>query len=116
MPGPLDGVRVLDFTRVLAGPHATRMLHDLGADVLKVEPPAGDLTRFSYPRRNGVATYFAQQNAGKRNLSIDLRQPAGVELAMELAEHCDVLVENYRPGVLTRMASAPTRCGLATHA
>lgn len=103
LPGPLDGVRVLDFTRVLAGPHATRMLRDMGADVLKVEPPAGDLTRFSYPRRHGMATYFAQQNVGKRNLSIDLRQARGVELAKELADHCDVLIENYRPGVLDRM-------------
>lgn len=102
-PGPLDGVRVLDFTRVLAGPHATRMLRDMGAEVLKVEPPAGDLTRFSYPRRHGMATYFAQQNVGKRNLSIDLRQRRGVELAMELADRCDVLIENYRPGVLERM-------------
>jgi crotonobetainyl-CoA:carnitine CoA-transferase CaiB-like acyl-CoA transferase len=106
-PGPLDGVRVLDFTRVLAGPHATRMLHDLGAEVLKIEPPAGDLTRFSYPRLHGMATYFAQQNAGKRNLSIDLRQPAGVQLAKELADHCDVLIENYRPGVLARMGLGP---------
>ncbi len=103
VPGPLDGVRVLDFTRVLAGPHATRMLCDLGAEVLKVEPPSGDLTRFSYPRRHGMATYFAQQNVGKRNLSIDLRHPRGVELAQELADHCDVLIENYRPGVLDRM-------------
>jgi CoA:oxalate CoA-transferase len=102
-PGPLDGVRVLDFTRVLAGPHATRMLADMGADVLKVEPPSGDLTRFSNPRRHGMATYFAQQNVGKRNLSIDLAQPRGVELARALAERCDVLVENYRPGVLDRM-------------
>jgi len=106
-PGPLHGVRVLDFSRVLAGPHCTRMLHDLGAEVLKVEPPGGDLTRFSFPRNHGMATYFAQQNAGKRNLSIDLTTPRGVELARELADHCDVLVENYRPGVLARMGLGP---------
>ncbi|MFV0308919.1 MAG: CaiB/BaiF CoA transferase family protein [Desertimonas sp.] len=103
MPGPLDGVRVLDFTRVLAGPHATRMLCDMGAEIIKVEPPAGDLTRFSYPRKHGMATYFAQQNVGKRNISIDLRQPAGVEIATELADRSDVLIENYRAGVLDRM-------------
>ncbi|MBA3604940.1 MAG: CoA transferase [Acidimicrobiia bacterium] len=103
MVGPLDGVRVLDLTRVLAGPHATRMLADLGAEIVKVEPPAGDLTRFSNPRVNGLATYFVQQNVGKRNLSIDLATPRGVELVVELATHCDVLVENYRPGVMAKL-------------
>jgi CoA:oxalate CoA-transferase len=98
---------VLDFTRVLAGPHATRMLTDLGADVIKVEPPAGDLTRFTYPRINGLSTYFVQQNAGKRNVSIDLGDPQGVELALRLAEHCDVLVQNYRPGVMDRLGLGP---------
>jgi CoA:oxalate CoA-transferase len=101
--GPLDGIRILDFTRVLAGPHATRMLNDLGADVIKVEPPAGDLTRFTYPRINGLSTYFVQQNAGKRNVSIDLGDPRGLDLALRLAEHCDVLVQNYRPGVMDRL-------------
>jgi CoA:oxalate CoA-transferase len=105
--GPLDGIRVLDFTRVLAGPHATRMLTDLGADVIKVEPPAGDLTRFATPRVNGLSTYFVQQNAGKRNVSIDLGDPRGIELALALAEHCDVLVENYRPGVMDRLGLGP---------
>lgn len=103
MAGPLDGIRVLDFTRVLAGPHATRMLCDLGAEIIKVEPPDGDLTRFSYPRTHGMATYFAQQNVGKRNISVDLRQRAGVELARELADRSDVLIENYRAGVLDRL-------------
>jgi len=101
--GPLEGIRVLDFTRVLAGPHATRMLCDLGAEVIKVEPPAGDITRFTSPRINGVATYFAQQNVGKRNVSIDLSRPEGVELAAALAERCDVLIENFRPGVMDRL-------------
>ena len=103
MARPLDGVRVLDFTRVLAGPHATKALVDLGADVIKVEPPDGDLTRFATPKVNGLATYFVQQNTGKRNVSIDLRAPRGVELAGELADHCDVLVENYRTGVMQRL-------------
>jgi crotonobetainyl-CoA:carnitine CoA-transferase CaiB-like acyl-CoA transferase len=108
VPGPLDGVRVLDFTRVLAGPHATRMLTDLGADVIKVEPPAGDLTRFANPRVNGLATYFVQQNVGKRNVSVDLGNPRGIDVALELAEHCDVLAENYRPGVMDRLGLGPT--------
>ena len=98
---------MLDFTRVLAGPHATRMLTDLGADVIKVEPPAGDLTRFAHPRVNGLSTYFVQQNAGKRNVSIDLAERRGVELALRLAEHCDVLVQNYRPGVMDRLGLGP---------
>jgi CoA:oxalate CoA-transferase len=100
---PLDGVRVLDFTRVLSGPHCTRTLRDLGADVIKVEPPAGDLTRFSTPRRNGLSTYFVQQNVGKRNLSLDLSEPEGVAIVLELVEHVDVLIENYRPGVMDRL-------------
>jgi crotonobetainyl-CoA:carnitine CoA-transferase CaiB-like acyl-CoA transferase len=100
---PLDGVRVLDLTRVLSGPHCTRMLRDLGADVIKVEPPAGDLTRFATPRRNGLSGYFVQQNVGKRNLSIDLSTTDGVAIVLELIECVDVLVENYRPGVMDRL-------------
>jgi CoA:oxalate CoA-transferase len=100
---PLDGIRVLDFTRVLSGPHATRMLCDLGADVIKVEPPEGDITRTVNPRVNGLATYFVQQNVGKRNISLDTRKPEAVDLLLRLADRCDVLVENFRPGVLDRM-------------
>ncbi|HEX3087974.1 MAG TPA: CoA transferase, partial [Ilumatobacteraceae bacterium] len=100
---PLDGVRVLDFTRVLSGPHATRMLCDLGADVIKVEPPDGDITRTVNPRVNGLATYFVQQNSGKRNISLDTAKPESVELLLRMADHCDVLIENFRPGVLDRI-------------
>jgi crotonobetainyl-CoA:carnitine CoA-transferase CaiB-like acyl-CoA transferase len=100
---PLAGVRVLDLSRVLSGPHCTRMLADLGADVIKIEPPAGDLTRFATPRRHGLSSYFVQQNVGKRNVSIDLSTPDGVAIVLALAEHADVLVENYRPGVMARL-------------
>jgi CoA:oxalate CoA-transferase len=100
---PLTGVRVLDFTRVLSGPHATRMMCDLGADVIKVEPPAGDTTRFATPKINGVSTYFAQQNVGKRNISLDMTKPAALGLLLELVDHCDVVIENFRPGVMERM-------------
>ena len=100
---PLEGVRVLDFTRVLSGPHATRMLCDLGADVIKVEQPTGDLTRFSSPRVNSNATYFIQQNVGKRNISLDLTKPEAVDLITRLVDKCDVVIENFRPGVMQRM-------------
>jgi len=83
------------------------MLVDMGADVIKVEPPDGDLTRFTYPRVNSISTYFTQQNCGKRNISLDLRRPEALELLVELAAHCDVVVENFRPGVMARMGLGP---------
>ncbi len=100
---PLHGVRVLDLTRVLAGPHATRMLCDLGAEVIKVEPPEGDITRTTWPRANSIASYFAQQNVGKRCVSIDLDHEAGRELLLQMIDRCDVVVENFRPGVMDRL-------------
>jgi crotonobetainyl-CoA:carnitine CoA-transferase CaiB-like acyl-CoA transferase len=102
MNTPLEGLVVADFTRVLSGPHCTRMLCDLGADVIKIEPPSGDVTRFTSPRRNSMPTYFVQQNTGKRSISIDLGRPEGAELAMRLCERADIVVENYRPGVMQR--------------
>ena len=102
-PGPLDGLLVLDFSRVLSGPHCGRMLADMGADVIKVEPPEGDMTRYSFPRVNSIATYFAQQNCGKRNISLDLKQPRAVELLRTMAQRSDVVLENFRPGVMDRM-------------
>jgi crotonobetainyl-CoA:carnitine CoA-transferase CaiB-like acyl-CoA transferase len=96
-------VRVLDFSRVLSGPHCGRMLADMGADVIKVEPPEGDMTRYSFPRVNSIATYFTQQNCGKRNISLDLRQPRAVELLCELARRSHVVLENFRPGVMDRI-------------
>jgi CoA:oxalate CoA-transferase len=101
--GPLDGIRVLDLTRVLSGPHCARMLADLGAEVIKVEAPDGDLTRMSFPRINSIATYFTQQNCGKLNVSLDLKRPEAVALLRRLAAACDVVVENFRPGVMDRM-------------
>ena len=97
---PLDGIRVLDFTRVLSGPHATRMLCDLGAEVIKVESPDGDVSRTTNPRINGLATYFVQQNVGKRSISLDIDKGEAVELLLRLADRCDVIVENFRPGRL----------------
>ena len=100
---PLEGIRVLDFTRVLSGPHCTRMLSDLGATVIKVEPPDGDLTRFAYPRVGSMSTYFAQQNIGKLNVSLDLKRREAIEIMHRLVRMCDVVVENYRGGVMDKL-------------
>lgn len=97
---PLEGIRVLDLSRVLAGPYVGRMLSDLGADVVKVEPPEGDITRFWGKVVAGLSGYYTQQNAGKRNVSVDLRKPGAPELVRALAERADVVLENFRPGVL----------------
>jgi crotonobetainyl-CoA:carnitine CoA-transferase CaiB-like acyl-CoA transferase len=99
----LAGYLVLDLTRVMAGPHCGKMLADLGADVIKVEPPEGDITRYAIPRVNSLPLYFIQQNAGKRNVSIDLRDPRGADLLRRLAARTDLLIENYRPGVADRL-------------
>ena len=103
MTHPLDGTKVLDLSRVLAGPFAGRMLSDLGADVVKVEPPDGDLTRLWGAVRGGVPGYFHQQNVGKRDICVDLAKPAGVALVKRLAAKADLVIENFRPGVMARL-------------
>ena len=104
MATPLDGVRVLDLTRVLAGPFATMLLADLGADVLKIEQASGDDTRhFGPPFVGGESTYFLAINRGKRSLVLDLKSPDGIAELLRLAARSDVLVENFRPGVLDRL-------------
>lgn len=100
---PLHGLKVLDFSRVLAGPFAGRMLSDLGADVVKVEPPDGDVTRMWGRLQGGVPGYYHQQNAGKRNICVDLRAEGARELVLELVAHADILIENYRPDVMGRL-------------
>ncbi len=100
---PLAGVRVLDLTHVVSGPVVGRALADLGADVVKLEPPEGDVTRLWGEERNGIAGFFLQQNAGKRNVCIDLKTDGAVALLHDLAGAADVLVENFRPGVLERL-------------
>jgi len=100
---PLAGLKVLDLSRVLAGPFAGRMLSDLGADVVKVEPPDGDVTRLWGKVVGGVPGYYHQQNAGKRNICIDLRAPGGAELVLKLASQADILIENFRPDVMPRL-------------
>jgi crotonobetainyl-CoA:carnitine CoA-transferase CaiB-like acyl-CoA transferase len=100
MSGPLSGIRVVDFSRVLAGPLCARTLLDLGADVIKIEPPGPDVSRFAFPSTPGMSGYYAQQNAGKRNVSIDLNVPGARELALRLCDTADVVVENFRAGTL----------------
>jgi len=100
MSGPLAGIRVVDFSRVLAGPLCARTLLDLGAEVIKVEPPAPDVSRFAFPSKEGMSGYYAQQNAGKRNVSIDLNKPGALDLALRLCDTADIVVENFRAGTL----------------
>jgi len=104
MTGPLDGLLVADFSRVLAGPYATMLLADMGAEVVKVEgPPTGDETRsWTPPERDGVSTYYLGVNRGKRSLVLDLRDDADLALARELARRADVLIENLRPGGMAK--------------
>ena len=102
-PGILDGVRVLDFTAMMSGPYATRLMADLGAEVIKIEPPEGDHIRTRPPTRNGRSTYFAQLNAGKKSLALDLKKAEAIALVKQLVATADVLVENYRPGVMQRL-------------
>lgn len=101
--GTLAGVRVLDFTAVVAGPYCTRLMADLGAEVLKIEPPEGELLRYAPPLRSGCSALFAQLNAGKRSFTVDLRRPAGAALIRRLVRHYDVVVENFSPGVMRRL-------------
>ena len=105
----LSGVRVLDLTRVLSGPFCTALLGDLGADVLKIEAPEGDSVRGQGAIKDGLSWYFAQFNRNKRSLRLDLRKPEGREILTRLIRQSDVLVENFRPGVLTRMGFSPER-------
>ena len=99
----LKGIKVLDLTRVVAGPACTRTLADYGAEVWKIEPPDGDLMRRGVPKANGVSLMFAQQNAGKKHLCVDLQTDAGKEVVLKLAALADIVVENYRPGVAARL-------------
>ncbi|HEX3593259.1 MAG TPA: CaiB/BaiF CoA-transferase family protein [Pseudonocardiaceae bacterium] len=101
--GPLSGLLIADFSRVLAGPYATMLLADLGADVIKVEGPQGDETRtWMPPVRGDVSTYYLGINRGKRSIALNLRDEADAEIGRELAGRADVMIENFKPGGLTR--------------
>src|SRR6476646_695858 len=102
MTGALERIRVLDFTTTIAGPHCTRLLADLGAEVIKIEAPEGDMMRTRPPQRNGASTSFGQLNAGKKSIVLDLKTPPAVEAVRRLVATADVVVENFRPGVMRR--------------
>lgn len=100
---PLAGLRVLDFSIMLAGPYCARLLADVGAEVIKIEPPEGDDMRLRTPLRDGHSTYFGQLNAGKHSLALDLKTPDAIKLVHQLVAEADILVENFRPGVMDRL-------------
>ncbi|MFJ5985889.1 CaiB/BaiF CoA transferase family protein [Lentzea sp. NPDC092896] len=103
MGGPLEGLLIADFSRVLAGPYATMLLADMGASVVKVEGPAGDETRtWMPPVRDDVSTYYLGVNRGKRSIALDLRSPDDAALGRELARRADVVIENFKPGGLAK--------------
>ncbi len=103
-PRPLDGVRVFDLSRLIFGPFCTQILADMGADVIKVEPPTGDQARRSGTVFiNSESASFLARNRNKRSIILDLRQPAAQEIAHRLVQRSDVLVHNFRPGVMVRL-------------
>lgn len=103
-PGPLSGIKVVDFSRVLAGPFATQILGDLGAEVIKVEEPdAGDASRNNPPFVGGESHYFVSINRNKQSIAIDLKHPEGRQVALDLMHRCDVVIENFRPNVMAKL-------------
>ena len=103
MARTLDTLRVIDFTTTIAGPHCTRLLADLGAEVIKIETPAGDMMRTRPPQRDGASAMFGQLNAGKKSVVLDLKSSEIKTFLYKLVESADVVVENYRPGVTKRL-------------
>ncbi len=103
MARTLDTLRVIDFTTTIAGPHCTRLLADLGAEVIKIETPSGDMMRTRPPQRDGASAMFGQLNAGKKSVVLDLKSPEIKTFLYKLIDSADVVVENYRPGVTQRL-------------
>ena len=97
------GLRVLDFSTTIAGPHCARMLADMGAEVIKIESAEGETMRTRPPVRDGCSTVFGQLNVGKKSLVLDLKSPDAIEILRRLVATADILVENFRPGVMRRL-------------
>jgi crotonobetainyl-CoA:carnitine CoA-transferase CaiB-like acyl-CoA transferase len=98
-----EDLRVLDFSTTIAGPHCTRMLADMGAEVIKIESAEGETMRSRPPVRNNCSSAFGQLNTGKKSLVLDLKSPKAIEVVLKLVESTDILVENFRPGVMRRL-------------
>jgi crotonobetainyl-CoA:carnitine CoA-transferase CaiB-like acyl-CoA transferase len=103
LTGSLAGLRVVDFSTTIAGPHCARMLADMGAEVIKIETAEGETMRNRPPMRGGCSTAFGQLNVGKKSLVLDLKSPEGIEVVRRLVASADILVENFRPGVMRRL-------------
>ncbi len=101
--GPLSGIRVIDMSIMAAGPWTAALLGMLGAEVIKVEPPAGDSVRWHLPQQRGIGTNFVAMNVNKKDITLDLKSPEGLADAMDLASTCDILVQNFRAGVMDRL-------------
>jgi CoA:oxalate CoA-transferase len=103
VPGPLAGVRVLDFSMYVAGPYCSRLLADMGAEIVKVEPPGGEIMRSAPPFQGGQSAYFGHLNCGKKSIELDLKQGEAIDAIKRLLPSVDVILENYRPGVMDRL-------------
>ena len=111
MPGPLEGYRIIDLTAIAAGPFATMMLADQGADVIKVEPPGiGDVMRFLGTSRGGFSVLWANCNRSKRSIVLNLRDSRGRAILQDLVAGADVFVQNFRPGVIERLGIDDRGC------
>ena len=103
MPGPLDGIQIVDLTQVVSGPLATMLLADQGAEVIKVEPPGGEVTRLPSFAKGGVSAFYLNNNRGKRSLAVDLTTDEGRRIVRDLAVRADVFIQNFRPGAVERL-------------
>ena len=108
MPGPLAGIKVIDFSAVISGPLSSMILADQGADVIKIEAPGrSDLLRKEWYSRGGLTSMFVNCNRGKRSVVVDLQTEKGLEVAYSLCDEADVVLENFRPGVMERLKVGP---------